>query len=97
MGCGASSGQTAAAEDPVSVNRGLSRSGSRKGDALMPSGGAKPADREEVRQNALAAAERRAAEQAMRGVQGNKATISPSKDSGSSRNDVNYSDAKTWN
>eukprot|EP00287_Rhodomonas_sp_CCMP768_P003315 CAMPEP_0196725546 /NCGR_PEP_ID=MMETSP1091-20130531/7076_1 /TAXON_ID=302021 /ORGANISM="Rhodomonas sp., Strain CCMP768" /LENGTH=84 /DNA_ID=CAMNT_0042067843 /DNA_START=108 /DNA_END=359 /DNA_ORIENTATION=- len=54
-------------------------------------------DREEVRQNALAAAERRANEQAKRGVQGNKPTLTPPKPAASGgRNEVNFSDAKTW-
>mmetsp|Transcript_14511 Transcript_14511/g.30036 ORF Transcript_14511/g.30036 Transcript_14511/m.30036 type:complete len:96 (-) Transcript_14511:421-708(-) len=95
MGCGASAGQ--AAEQQAPVKKGLTRSGSKKGDALMPSGGVKPADREEVRQNALAAAERRAEEQQMRGVQANKPTISPAKEGGNGNNEVVYSDAKTWN
>lgn len=97
MGCGASSGNAAA--EPAPVQRGLSRSGSKKGDALYQTGGTKPADREEVRQNAASAAERRAEEQANRGVQGGKPTLSPVTvvENGGGKNEVVYSDAKTWN
>lgn len=70
------------------------------GGVYRPTGGGEDApDRDAVRQNALAAAERRAEENAKRGVQGNKPTLSPSKPAPAAggRNEVNYSDAKTWN
>mmetsp|Transcript_16740 Transcript_16740/g.33480 ORF Transcript_16740/g.33480 Transcript_16740/m.33480 type:complete len:87 (-) Transcript_16740:187-447(-) len=63
------------------------------GDSL--GGGYENPDRERLRE----AAERRAEEQAKRGVQGNKPTlVSPTKDTpAGGRNEVNYADAKTWN
>mmetsp|Transcript_11089 Transcript_11089/g.25142 ORF Transcript_11089/g.25142 Transcript_11089/m.25142 type:complete len:106 (+) Transcript_11089:205-522(+) len=55
-------------------------------------------DPEERRKNALAAAERRAAESNMRGVQGSKQTVSPQRPGSSSgRKELNMSDKGAWN
>ncbi|EKX44967.1 hypothetical protein GUITHDRAFT_152810 [Guillardia theta CCMP2712] len=55
-------------------------------------------DADERRKNALAAAERRAAESNMRGVQGSKQTLSPQRPGSSSgRKELNMSDKGAWN
>ena len=55
-------------------------------------------DPETVRQNALAAAERRLKEQNLRGVQGNKATLPQTPVSPApGRNQTELSDARAWN
>mmetsp|Transcript_22447 Transcript_22447/g.56124 ORF Transcript_22447/g.56124 Transcript_22447/m.56124 type:complete len:101 (+) Transcript_22447:153-455(+) len=67
------------------------------GQSLGGAGGGVSA--EERRQQALDAAERRAKDQELRGVQGNKSKLSPTKDTPGNPGgkELNLSDAAAWN